>query len=305
MTSSFTETLPADLVTHVTSMCGRNGAEWLDTLERTVKELERHWAIGVLEPFAAGEFNFVAPAVGDNGDRYVLKIAPPFDPVEIHGEAQYLRGRDGNGAVKLLAEDTARRAILLEHALPGKNLAEVFGNDQMSALNPAIDVLRSILSPAPEFRKGITTLDDWFDGLRRYPSTTFPADYAAKALSIYEELRDQRGRTFYLHGDFHPGNIVSSTRSPYLAIDPKGIIGHVGHDIGVFLNNFHWWQETRPDIRERLGLAVEQFASAFDIDPFELRQWAFAQMVLGAWWTFEDMPEFYDNAVAKSDVWNV
>ena len=55
----------------------------------------------------------------------------------------------------------------------------------------------------------------------------------------------------------------------------------------------------------RLDKAVFQFADAFDIDPFELRQWAFAQMVLGAWWTFDEMPEFYDNEVAKADVWNV
>ena len=305
MTSSFRETLPADLVTHVTAMCGADGAEWLDALERTVSELERKWTMKVLEPFAAGEFNFVAPAIRENGDRCVLKIAPPFDTVEIRGEAQYLRSRDGNGTVKLLAEETDRRAILLEHALPGENLAELFGDDQTSALTPAIDVLQAILSPAPEPDDGVKTLDDWFDGLRRYSSTTFPADYAGKALAIYEELRDQPGRTLYLHGDFHPGNIVNATRSPYLAIDPKGIIGHIGYDIAVFLNNFHWWQETRPDVRERLNLAVERFALAFDIDPIELRRWAFAQMVLGAWWTFEDMPEFYDNAVAKSDVWNV
>lgn len=305
MTSSFRETLPADLVTHVTAICGPSGVEWLDALERTVSELEELWTIRVLEPFAAGEFNFVAPARGLSGDRCVLKIAPPFDPVEIHGEADYLRSRNGEGAVKLIDEDPDRRAILVEHALPGKNLAELFEDDQMSALPPAIDVLRSILAPAPKPGDGVKTLDEWFDGLRRYPSTNFPADYAEKALTIYEELRAQPGRTFYLHGDLHPGNIVSATRSPYLAIDPKGIVGHVGYDIGVFLNNFHWWQETLPDIHERLDFAVSEFASAFDIDPTEIRKWAFAQMVLGAWWTFEDMPEFYDNAVAKSDVWNV
>jgi len=28
-------------------------------------------------------------------------------------------------------------------------------------------------------------------------------------------------------------------------------------------------------------------------------------MVLGAWWTFEETPAFYNNEVAKADIWNV
>jgi streptomycin 6-kinase len=64
-----------------------------------------------------------------------------------------------------------------------------------------------------------------------------------------------------LHGDYHPGNVVNATRESYLAIDPKGIVGHIGYDIAVFLNNFHWWQEQRPDIRERIAPAVEQFSN--------------------------------------------
>jgi streptomycin 6-kinase len=108
-----------------------------------------------------------------------------------------------------------------------------------------------------------------------------------------------------LHGDFHPANIVSATREPFLVIDPKGIAGPVGYEIAVFLNNYHWWQETRADIRIRLDSAVRQFSAAFDIEPTELRQWAFAQMVLGAWWTFDEMPEIYQNEVVKADVWDI
>ena len=48
-----------------------------------------------------------------------------------------------------------------------------------------------------------------------------------------------------------------------------------------------------------------QFSEAFDLDPQELRQWAFAQMVLSAWWTFDEMPALYNNEVAKADNWDV
>jgi len=231
--------------------------------------------------------------------------APHSGGLEIFGEAAYLKYRNGNGAVSLLAEHPESRAIMIERALPGESLTEHFREREPECIEPAIDVLRTILRPVPADLVFVIMLDDWFDGLRRYPGTNFPKDYATKALNIYEKLSKQRGRVYYLHGDFHPANIVTATRSPFLAIDPKGLIGHLGYEIAVFLNNFHWWQETKVDVRERLASAVEKFAAAFDIDSVELRQWAFTQMVLGAWWTFDEMPEIYDNEVAKADIWNV
>ncbi|HKP68541.1 MAG TPA: aminoglycoside phosphotransferase family protein [Pyrinomonadaceae bacterium] len=294
---------PAELVTHVTAICGDRGRAWLDELPSTIDELEQRWSLQVDAPFPAGEYNFVAPAVTSDGQLTVIKIAPPFETNEIIGEAAFLRHRAGRGAVKLLEEDIERRAILIERLLPGKNLAELFTGNEELAVEPAIDVLRSILGPPPN--DSVTSLDDWFKVLHRHIGTDFPASYAEKALDFYETLSKQPGRRFYLHGDYHPGNVVNATRSPFLAIDSKGIVGHVGYDIAVFLNNFHWWQEKRSDIRERLERPVAQFAEAFELDPLEVRQWAFTQMVLSAWWSFDEMPQFYDNIVAKADIWDV
>jgi hypothetical protein len=48
------------------------------------------------------------------------------------------------------------------------------------------------------------------------------------------------------------------------------------------------------------------FSDAFEIDPRELREWAFAQMVLGTWWNYDDMPQLYEpSTLAKADIWNV
>ena len=303
MAKSFKDSLPAELIHHVTAICGRDGEEWIDGLENNVRELEDLWSIKAHQPFAAGEYNYVAPVTGS--EFAVLKLAPPYKTVEIFAEAAYLREHNGNGVVKLIAENCARKAILIEHALPGKNLTECFKDDEPASVDPAIYALKVSLLPPPPDTTDVTTLDAWFDGLRRFESTDFPADYAIKALELYDKLSSRADRQFYLHGDFHPGNIVDATREPFLIIDPKGIIGHIGYDIACFLNNFHWWQEKKPDVKSRLDKAVSQFAEAFDIDPLVLRQWAFAQMVIGAWWNYEDMPEFYDNQVAKADVWNV
>ena len=63
MNMPYSETLPADLVHHVTETLGDTGREWLAELSRTIGTLANDWALTVGPPFEAGEFNFVAPAV--------------------------------------------------------------------------------------------------------------------------------------------------------------------------------------------------------------------------------------------------
>lgn len=203
-----------------------------------------------------------------------------------------------------MAEDRESHAILIEHSLPGTSLSRYFENDPAGCIAPAIEVLRSILRPPPANMTDVGTLDNWFENFSRYVNTDFPKKDAAKAFEIYERLSRQPG-TFYLHGDFHPGNIVSSTRAPFLAIDPKGIVGHIGYDIAVFLNNLHWWQKGDSNVDVLLDDAVERFAKELDFREKELREWAFAGMVIGAWWNFDDMPDLYDGDVAITEVWRV
>jgi streptomycin 6-kinase len=123
-------------------------------------------------------------------------------------------------------------------------------------------------------------------------------------LGFYKEL-SARSERKYIHGDFHPGNIVTAEREPYLTIDPKGIVGFVGYDIAVFLNNFYWWQEKLPGVRVRLDRAVERFADAFSMSKGDIEGWCYAVAVLGAWWTFDEMPALYSGGVARADVWNI
>src|SRR5690349_13009432 len=103
MAKSFKDSLPGELIHHVTAICGREGEEWIDGLETNVRALEELWSIKAREPFAAGEFNYVAPAELDDGELGVLKLAPPYETTEIFAEGAYLRAHDGNGVVKFIA----------------------------------------------------------------------------------------------------------------------------------------------------------------------------------------------------------
>lgn len=303
MAATFKETLPAELVTHVSAICGDRGERWFEELPGIIRDLEQRWSVSSGPPFPGIEFNYVAPAQRGDGGHVVIKMAPPFERIEIHNEARYLRELDGSGAARLLAEAHELSAIMIERVLPGEPMFQVFKDDPISCVEPAIKLLKGNLRQPPSNLKDVELLDNWFLRFRRYKDTDFPARHAEKALKIYDRLSPDR--TCYLHGDFHPGNILSAERDPFLVIDPKGIVGHPGYDVAVFLNNLHWWQKNKNGTEELLNEAVERFARALNLSEREIREWSYACMVISAWWKFEDMPEHYDETVAISDIWNV
>jgi len=235
----------------------------------------------------------------------VLKIGLPLKDVEIYGEVAYLKALDGQGAARILEFDRDREAALLERISPGANLKSVCKKDQSEAIAITIRVLKRILKPVPECVTEFISLDKWFDGLKRAIGTKFPQDYATRALTFYEQLSSDVKNIFLLHGDLHHDNILSATREPFLVIDPKGMIGHVGYDIGVFLNNHHDWLEWNTRLEVKLDQAVSDFADAFDLEESVIRKWAFCQMVLSWWWTFDEMPGTFGEELGLSDVWKV
>jgi streptomycin 6-kinase len=103
----------------------------------------------------------------------------------------------------------------------------------------------------------------------------------------------------------HHENILSSERESFLAIDPKGIIGDVGYEISVFLINHFWWLSDDPDRREKMNDLIKQFSRSFEIKPQDLRKWAYAQMVLSSWWTFEENGANWERDLTLTEFWEV
>ena len=121
------------------------GAEWLDRLPRLVAECAELWSLHVGEPYEGGEVAWVAPAELPDGAPAVLKVNFPERESEREGDA--LAYWAGEGAVRLLAEDEGRRALLLERCEPGTQLwAEPDGE---KTLRVAAGVLRTLWRPPP------------------------------------------------------------------------------------------------------------------------------------------------------------
>src|SRR5439155_1669782 len=83
-------------------------------LERMAREIADEWGFVLGPRIRAGRYSYVAPA----GQGAILKIIPVEDD-DADRIADALALWDGNGAVRLLRHDPARRALLLERVVPG------------------------------------------------------------------------------------------------------------------------------------------------------------------------------------------
>ncbi len=145
-------------------------------------------------------------------------------------------------------------------------------------------------------------LDEWFKSFNK-KRKSLPLIQFSKAARYLKKLNSENEKHFVLHADFHHENILSSEREDFLAIDPKGMVGNVGYDLAVFLNNHAIWIRSEKNFEKKLNIAVEKFSEAFNISEKKLKQWAFAQQVLSAWWHFEDGGKDWQTQLQLAVMW--
>jgi len=207
----------------------------LAPLERIAREVATEWDVELGESFTLARYSYVAAA----GDDAVLKVTPPEDD-ESDQEAEALELWDGDGAVRLLRRDRERRALLLERAWPGTDLADLAeeaateaATDLGSRLwtrgqSPGLSPRRGGLSP------GLSPFRSVHDHVPRWLANAANHELAPLARELYDRL-EKRSHTL-VHGDFHHHNILRSERG-WLAIDPKPMLGEPEYDVPSFLWN--------------------------------------------------------------------
>ncbi len=279
---------------------GEAGADWLSRLPETIAECEQRWHLQVMPPFAALSYNYVAPVSCINGTEAVLKLGVPHQ--EFSAEMEALRAYDGGGVVRLLEGDSALGAMLLERIRPGVSLLSV--PDERQAISVAVQVIKQLRKPLPSNHR-FPMISTWASGLgrmrERFPGTTGPiqASLLERAEALFSELIGTMGAPVLLHGDLHHGNILSAVREPWLAIDPKGVVGEAEYEVGAFLRN-RLILGPRPALL--LARRVDQFAEELGFDRERVLGWSMAQAVLAAWWSFEDSGQVWDEAIAYAEL---
>jgi streptomycin 6-kinase len=93
-------------------------AAWLDHLPALVADLEREWSIVVGRPYPGGTKAFVAEVTRDDGTPAVLKLVIPRLDSSARNEISVLRLANGEGCARLLRDDVARGALLVERLGP-------------------------------------------------------------------------------------------------------------------------------------------------------------------------------------------
>lgn len=276
-----------DFIGYTRARIGLEADPWLRRVPAFLREVTARWDLTLGEPFTGGVIGFTVPADrGAEAEAVVLKLSYPdgwfADETRAIGEV------DGEGMVRLL-DHHADGAQLLERAVPGTSLldgcAEPEGNER------AAGVLQRLWRPDPGgFVSVADEVSRWADSMPlRHVQQMSPFERPMLDLAV-ETLRDlaaTQGETVLLHGDLHHGNVLSAEREPWLAIDPKPLVGEREFDITALLRDRRQDVLADPDPHARLQRRFDQLCDLFGCDRRRLRDWSFAILVDYALWDYE------------------
>lgn len=281
--------IPETFARRMAALHGAAGGAWLERLPGLIADCERRWSLTVLPPFPDLSYNYVAPAIRADGANLVLKLGAPH--YELLTEIAALRLYNGRGIARLLDADPDWGALLLERLSPGATLATL--PDDEEATRVAARVMRRLWRPAPT-EHPFPTVAKWAEGLNRLRAEfgggtgPFPAALVERAERLFAELIPTQAAPALLHGDLHHFNILAAEREPWLALDPKGLVGEPAYEVGAFLRNPMPDLLAMPQPGRVIARRIAIFADELGFDPRRLHDWNLAQAVLSAWWSYED-----------------
>jgi streptomycin 6-kinase len=295
--------IPPDFARTMQEVHGAAGVEWVHRLPTLIAECERRWSLTVMPPFAPLSYNYVAPAIRADGSQVVLKVG--FPSHELLTETEALRLYDGHGIAQLLDSDRDRGILLLERLSPGTMLSRL--TDDVQAISIAAQMMRQLWRPVPP-EHPFPTVAKWVAGLGRlrahFGGTTgpFPARLVEEAERLFTELLSSMSEQVLLHGDLHHDNILAAERRPWLAIDPKGVVGEPAYEVGALMRNQLPQPLAGPKASRFIARRLDQLAEELELDRARLHDWTLAQAVLSAWWSIEDHGYGGESAIALAQV---
>jgi streptomycin 6-kinase len=255
-------------------------------LPALIEEVARDWDL-TLGPAYPLSFNYVAPARRADGSPAVLKLGLATAG-HVRREADTLGFFGGRGAVEVLARDDDRGALLLERAEPGVTLRTLVHDRDEQATAVLIDVMRGLHRPAPAglvLEELADRVADFDAHLLRYPGDEpFPRRLVEQARELWAGLCASATERVVLHGDLHHENVLAADREPWLAIDPHGVLGDPGYEVGPVLYNPFDGDEP---VLELVPARIEQFADGLGMPVDRVVAWGFAQAVLSEVWDCE------------------
>ena len=295
--------LPESFLTTIRNTFKQDGEKFLADLPALIDEASRKWELSEIKPVDNLSYNFVASALrsprrgsGSRSasrsstaaqDEVVLKICVPNR--ELISEVSALRFFNGDGAVRLLEFDAEHSMFLLERLRPGEMLTTI--EDDERATHIAADVMLRLRRDVPD-NLSFIKLTEWFDGLKKLRSAfnggtgPFPEKLVERVEETLPCLYAESSPPCLIHGDFHHFNILSSERG-WIAIDPKGVIGHPEYEVGPLLINpwGSFLNGTNPKVQTERRISILSERLGFPRQ--RLLEWGLCHAVLSAWWDMQ------------------
>ncbi len=233
-------------------------------------------------PFDGANVSHVLAVERADGTPAVLKVN--FPDAESEHEPDALRYWEGRRAVRLLEYEESVRALLVERLVPGAQLWSVEDEDEATRI--AATVLRTIWHAPPgahRFRTLAAEAAGWAGNLHaewEALGQPFERHLLDEAVAACVELGPHQGEEVVLHQDFRGGNVLRAEREPWLAIDPKPLVGEREFDAASLIRDRRWLLGTGGDaarIRRRLDILAAELA----LDRERMRRWGIAHAL--AW----------------------
>ena len=261
-----------------------SGDAWLTLLPGLVEESLAQWDLVPDGDPMHGVVALVLPVRRRDDSPAVLKVSwPHTDARHEHLALQHWAGR---GAVRLLAANPARWALLLErldahrdlHVLPIDEACAVLGRLLHQLDHEALPQLTRLSEQAAELDRRLAA-----------PPPALPRRLATQARALLSDLATEDAiDSRMVDTDLHYANVLAAERQQWLAIDPKPLAADPAFAVTPALWNR--WDEAvasgdlRRHLRRRLSIICEHAG----LDQERARAWSIVREAQMALWAISD-----------------
>lgn len=182
--------------------------------------------------------------------------------------------------MRLLAHEPSLDALLMEKCEPGDHLSTIHADQALDVFTELLP--RLWIKADKPFRSLHQEATGWADELPRLwerAAQPFELELLNAALAAFDALLKTQGEQVLLHQDLHGDNVLRATREPWLAIDPKPLVGEREFSLAPIVRSYEFGHN-RKDVLNRL----DALSSTLRLDRNRARLWSLAQTLA---WAFE------------------
>jgi streptomycin 6-kinase len=256
--------------------------DWLRDLAATVAALADEWGFTVEHRYDDSTEAFVAAVTLHGGAPAVLKLIVPRSGDAAQHEITVLRLAGGDGCVRLLRDDPARSALLLERlgpslhdlGLPIGIRHEILCATASALWRPAPDC--GLPTGAEKGRWLIDHIVRLWDELD-HPCSELAMQHAVDCAQRRIVAHDDE-RAVLVHGDVHQWNVLQADDG-FKLVDPDGLLAEAEYDLGILMREDADQLLAAPSVAAAVADRARWLAARCGLDVDAIAEWGVVERV--------------------------